>query len=232
MSRRTVVIDCAETLLTLHPAREEIAQGALARLGVRCELATIRTAYRLADVVLQARSSRERTTAQRAAFYTRYNALLAVALGRATQTDEIDRLLQEAFATRRHWVAAEGAVDAVRLIRGRYPTHVLANWSASLREVLVRAGLGAEFSGVFSSEELGSEKPLASAFHAFAQRSGVALDDCYYVGNDYAVDVVGSRAVGMEPLLLDRPGHFPDGADCPIFRHWRDVAAHLTETSL
>jgi putative hydrolase of the HAD superfamily len=228
MAARTIVVfDCADTLLELQPARERIVQDALGRLGARCELSTIRTAYRVVDFALQQRSSRERTPAQKAAFFTRYNTLLAVALGLETKSRELDRVLQEDFETRRHWAAAEGAEEALKRIGARYPMYVLANWSASLGKVLASANLAGGMAGVFSSEELGSEKPFPSVFHAFAERAGVNLGDCYYLGNDYLADVVGSRGAGMEPLLLDRREYYPDGADCPVFRSWHDVAAHL-----
>jgi FMN phosphatase YigB (HAD superfamily) len=228
MSRRRVVFDCADTLLDLQPSRECIAQEVLTGLGVRCDLGTIRTAYRLADFTLQQRSSRERTAADKAAFFTRYNGLLAVALGVETKRDELDGALQEAFGARRRWTAAAGAAAALAQIGARYPMYVLANWSAGLRDVLAGADLLAGWVGVFSSEELGSEKPSPAAFHAFATRAGVQLGDCYYVGNDYVADVVGSRAVGMEPLLLDRAGYYSHGADCRVFRSWQDLATHLT----
>lgn len=226
-ARDVVVFDCGDTLLDLRPARERIVQEALAGLGIRCALDTIRTAYRLVEFSLRQRSSRERTAAQKAAFFTRYNAALATALGWEAKSGEIDRLLQAAFAARRHWRPAEGVEAALQSIGARYRMFVMANWSTSLGEVLAHAGIADHFAAAFSSQELGSEKPLASAFRAFAERAGVALEDCYFVGNEYLADVVGSRAVGMTPLLLDRPLHYPDGADCPVFRRWDEVADHL-----
>jgi putative hydrolase of the HAD superfamily len=47
-----------------------------------------------------------------------------------------------------------------------------------------------------------------------ADRLGLLPEQCLYVGDLYAVDVLGARAAGLRPLLLD-----------PFDRHadWEDV---------
>jgi len=46
------------------------------------------------------------------------------------------------------------------------------------------------------------------------------------VGDIYHVDVVGARAAGIRPVLVDAGGLYGD-ADCPRVRSLSELAAHL-----
>jgi FMN phosphatase YigB (HAD superfamily) len=47
-----------------------------------------------------------------------------------------------------------------------------------------------------------------------------------HVGDFYSVDVVGARAAGIRPVLLDEGDLYPD-ADCPRVRSLAQLAEHL-----
>lgn len=69
---------------------------------------------------------------------------------------------------------------------------------------LERMGLAGRFAVVVISEEVGVGKPDSRIFLEACRRIGVQPSDCVYVGDDWQNDVVGSRAVGMTPIWLNR----------------------------
>jgi putative hydrolase of the HAD superfamily len=57
---------------------------------------------------------------------------------------------------------------------------------------------------IFTAEALGVAKPSARAFRAVCDALGLAPDEVLYVGDDYATDVIASRAAGLHAVHLDR----------------------------
>ena len=93
-------------------------------------------------------------------------------------------------------------------------TAVISNADGRVRAVLEAAGLLAHLDFVIDSHEEGVEKPDPEIFHRAVARRGTAAARAAYVGDIYAVDVVGARAAGLAPCLVDPTGSYA-GADCP-----------------
>jgi putative hydrolase of the HAD superfamily len=104
----------------------------------------------------------------------------------------------------RHLVAADGVHQALSGLAARgYRLGVISNWSADLPRTLERLDLKRYFAGIFASESLGHAKPSAAAFLVPLGRLGLTPGESVYVGDLYHVDVLGSREVGMTPVLVD-----------------------------
>lgn len=84
---------------------------------------------------------------------------------------------------------------------------VASNAGASDAELMGRAldrvGIRTYFDHLFTSKELGAVKPDPQFFRAIADRLGVGPSECVMVGNDYAKDIAGAKAVGMCTIWLD-----------------------------
>jgi putative hydrolase of the HAD superfamily len=107
----------------------------------------------------------------------------------------------------RHLVCVDGARGALSELRRRgYRLAVISNWSADLPLVLARLGLKHHFEAIFASEALGYAKPNPAAFLVPLDRLGLTPGGSVYVGDLYQVDVVGSREVGLTPILTDPLG--------------------------
>jgi putative hydrolase of the HAD superfamily len=86
---------------------------------------------------------------------------------------------------------------------------VVSNWDVSLLEVLERTGLAPFFAAVAISAVVGASKPDPRPFTAALDALGVGAADAIHVGDTYGEDVVGARAVGVRPVLVDRSGAVP-----------------------
>jgi putative hydrolase of the HAD superfamily len=103
---------------------------------------------------------------------------------------------------------------------------VVSNANGTLRLLFERLGLTPAFEVVLDSAEEGVEKPDARLFRMALERLGGDAATALHVGDIYHVDVVGARAAGIRPVLLDEAGLYPE-ADCPRVRSLAELAGHL-----
>lgn len=216
-----IVFDCDNTMLALDPSREQICIDALATLGFKFSEGVVQTAYRIVDFSYRQKSSEQDSPQAREDYYREYNERICHVLGIAESVQSVHEALRRTFAERRAWRPRPGLVAALNEL-ARFSLHVLANWDSGLHELLESHGLARHFDSIHPSATLGVEKPDRRAFEEFAMRTGLTLERCVYVGNEYTADIWGSRSVGMKPVLFDAAGHYSDEADTPVVRSWPD----------
>lgn len=111
-----------------------------------------------------------------------------------------------------HTVA--GTDQALRRIRdGGYIIGVVSNADGRIESFLQHVGLLEHVDFVVDSGVVGIEKPDPRIFRIACDRAGVVPAAAVHVGDFYDIDVLGARASGIRPLLLDQEGLYPD-ADC------------------
>jgi len=99
------------------------------------------------------------------------------------------------------------AIPALRALRNRGLSLVaVSNWDCSLPRVLDGCGLGELLDGTVTSAETGSRKPDPAIFVRALELAGCDAADALHVGDTAEEDVVGARAAGIRPLLIDRDG--------------------------
>ena len=105
-----------------------------------------------------------------------------------------------------------GAVEAVRLLAGRWP---LGLASSSNREIidlaLELAGLTAAFTATVSSEEVARGKPAPDVYLEAARRLSANPQECVAV-EDSSNGLRAAAASGMIVIAVPNP-HYPPGAD-------------------
>jgi HAD superfamily hydrolase (TIGR01509 family) len=90
---------------------------------------------------------------------------------------------------------------------------VVSNANGTVRKHLERLDLAQYFHLVVDSAEEGVEKPDPRIFARALARTVSAPGETVHVGDLYHVDVVGARAAGLTPILMDPRDLYPD-ADC------------------
>jgi putative hydrolase of the HAD superfamily len=98
-------------------------------------------------------------------------------------------------------------------LRGRCRLGAVSNANGTVQRKLTELGLAPAFEVIVDSHVEGVEKPDPRLFRIALQRMGVRAQDAAYVGDLYHVDVVGARAAGLRPILLDPCGLHAD-KDC------------------
>ncbi|HVL66325.1 MAG TPA: HAD family hydrolase [Vicinamibacterales bacterium] len=91
---------------------------------------------------------------------------------------------------------------------------IVSNANGTVAQLASRLGLTECVGCVLDSFVEKVEKPDPRFFRVALERSGASADTTIHVGDLYEVDVVGARAAGIRPVLLDAADLYPE-ADCP-----------------
>jgi len=211
-----VFFDLGETLVVLSPSKEELFIRAASSVGLQIGIESARQAYQIVDFHNTYSSI---YVTDRNDFYHRYNRQLCEVLGISNSFAELQPVLAAHFEKGKNWALVEDAVEVLRsLHQRRLPLALVANWDTNLSPLAEELGISQFFSIIVSSQAAGVEKPDPAIFRLALERlpRPVLTERVLYVGNDYRSDVLGARAAGLTPVLIDRSGGYPH-ADCARF---------------
>ncbi len=103
---------------------------------------------------------------------------------------------------------------------------VVSNANGTLHRAFDRVGLAPLVDVILDSFVEGIEKPDPRYFQIALDRSGASAATTIHVGDIYHVDVVGARAAGIRPVLVDSANLYAD-ADCPRIGRLAELAGRL-----
>jgi HAD superfamily hydrolase (TIGR01509 family) len=91
------------------------------------------------------------------------------------------------------------------------------------------AGVGLEkfLDVIVTPQDVGVVKPDPAIFLAALERTGLDSTQVIYVGDQYEIDIVGARRVGISAVLIDRYGLNPQVTDCPRITTLTQITEHL-----
>ena len=192
---------------------------ALGRHGVRVAAADLAAAEPRAKKQLDTGATIQVTNDQQRG-WTYFNLVLsACGMPRSAANDAALAELHAYHQTSNLWESVpDEVVPALTALRGfGYRLFVVSNANGTLRRAFARLGLLDAVDGLFDSCDEAVEKPDPRFFHIALARTGASASTTIHVGDLYHVDVVGARAAGIQPVLLDVGDLYPD-CDCPRVR--------------
>ncbi|MCU1355736.1 MAG: hypothetical protein JWM89_1154 [Acidimicrobiales bacterium] len=117
------------------------------------------------------------------------------------------------------------------------PIVIVSNADGTVAELLPATGLlqvgpgpGVEVAAIVDSGAVGVAKPDPAIFHLALDLVGVPPGRAVHVGDAYQYDVLGARAAGVHPILVDPLGIRSD-ADCDRIASLLDLPALLLATA-
>ena len=122
-----------------------------------------------------------------------------------------------------NWVDPEVPVALSKLKAAGFSLGVVSNRSQRYDDLLKELALATFFEFTLAAGEVNSWKPDEVIFQYALERAGTCPKCTMYVGDNYYTDIVGALRAGLQPVLLDPEGLFPD-ADCPVIVSLRDLA--------
>ena len=216
---RAICFDMGYTLMRHTPTGPELYRQVLAENGHFYEAAALEAAHVPARQLYAdaTRAGRDFESSMEMAqeFWLEYTLLILNNLSL-----DAAALNQVAEAVnRRAWSAdcwepfadSLGALQSLRELGVRMA--VISNFVDTLPSLCTRAGFDGLFDLVLASVDAGAMKPDHRIFEMALRRMGVAAGEAWHVGDNYWADVMGARAVGITPVLLDRDRLVPR-ADC------------------
>ncbi len=214
---KAIFFDAGNTLIRMDDAA---IAAALGRLGVAATATEVRRAEWRARVRLDA-SLQPGASTEHPGTGDRYLAYLLDEVGvrdgaTVTALDTWRRGYNPPLGL---WTALEPeAAEALALVReAGLRAAVISNSNGTVAEVLTRLGLAPHLDFIIDSSEVGVEKPDPRIFQIALDRAGLRSHEAAYIGDLYSIDVVGARAAGLHPVLMD-PGACWGSRDCPTAR--------------
>lgn len=209
---RAVLLDAGGTLI--HPDHEWILER-LAEEAVEATAADYEAARRRADAVVGdiLRSDDPGTDQKR---IRTWFATILLSLG--LPEDRLDAVARDIRARHQQvalWVRPVPGTRAMleSLKDAGLRLAVISNADGRVADYLARAGLADLFELILDSGLEGVEKPDPEIFQRALDRMGLAPHEVVYVGDTWAVDVIGARRAGIEPVYLgeEQAGRAPSG---------------------
>jgi putative hydrolase of the HAD superfamily len=154
------------------------------------------------------------------------------------EREEVHMHLDSEFAVGDLWSRIiPGSVDGLRaLVATGVHVGIISNADGTVaqrlaaQEVLqVGPGLGVEVACVIDSGVVGVDKPDPRIFHIALEVIGIDAADAWYLGDMPGIDVVGARAAGLWPIVMD-PFDFQAGVDYRRVTTVAEVAQMVTES--
>ena len=222
---RAVFFDAGGTLV--HPDYERVRTALLASVGRAPAVAALAEAEYAGRAAVEAAMATDPALRDGSRWQVHFTGALA-SLGFGP--DELQRAgpaIRAEHARANLWTRVpEGTAAALRSLRDAGLTvGVISNSDGTVAALLHAVGLDAVLDFVVDSGVVGVEKPDPAIFRLALGRAGVAAAEALFVGDVFAVDVVGARRAGLEAVLLDPLGRYA-GRGC---RTARDVPALCAE---
>lgn len=200
-----------ETLCHQSPATPEIVGDFLARRGFSVEARQLRQAYLAAmtyysDWALKVDIA-DRTEQQREVMIAGFYQAMMATLHLHDRDDLIAELRSAVLevGSRRFNSLFPDVVPALRrLLDLGMRLGVISNWDLTLADTVHALGLTVYLETAISSATVGIEKPNPEIFRYALERLEVVADEAVHVGDIYYMDVLGARAAGLTPVLIDR----------------------------
>ena len=218
-----VFFDAGNTLIGLEYARLIEALGAAGFVTDETALRRAeRSARRALDAAIIARwreGNVPRTGWVEARVWHAYWAgALAAAGAPADRLDPLTQVVLEVTRPASSWTRLAPATCGVltSLAESGLKLAIISNSSGTLEGHLRSLDLRRHFSFVIDSHHAGVEKPHPDIFRLALERAGAApAADALYVGDVYAIDVLGARGAGLRALLLDPEGQWDESLAPP-----------------
>ncbi|HYN88286.1 MAG TPA: HAD-IA family hydrolase [Ardenticatenaceae bacterium] len=131
------------------------------------------------------------------------------------------------FVGHAHWTLypeVEGVLGELQ--RRGYILGAVSDWQSALVELVHHLNLSRFLQFIVVSAVIGLGKPDPLLFRHAIARAGVAPAEALFIGDTYATDILGARAVGMHPVLIAR-NHEGFAADVPVIRSLDEIIALL-----
>lgn len=161
------------------------------------------------------------------AFWERYDRRVLDRLGMADRHRHVRRGIEAGFDAGRWARPYPETREILESLRSmEYRLGVISNNSDDIHRTLGAHDLARYFDHVTYSQEVRAEKPDPALFRLALDRAECDPSEAVHVGDIYEADVVGARAVGIFPVLVDRDDRRPN-ADCPRIRDLRELVPLL-----
>ena len=220
---RTVFFDAGFTLVAPNPSTPEVCQQVCQRLDLHIHIDDVKERMTDAqDYYLRHMQLHRHTWGSEQAIAEFWIGYYMNILRPFIEEHDEHRLYQlaqainEEFDKHTSWQIYDDVLPTLKALKKHgYTLGVISDWGISLGPILHRHKLTRYFDCVLISAVTQEAKPSPTLYEMALRRADAIGDYSLHIGDSYIYDVLGARAVGMTPVLLDRAGRLQESnVDC------------------
>ncbi len=231
---KAVLFDFYNTLVRFWPPLDEVQQAACQELGITVSKHAIGRGYAAADVYFNQENADDpialRPRGDRQEFFARYEQIIMETAGVPVSLELARQIWNLALSVPKDFVPFEDAIPALAALDSQgYQLGILSNLRRDVDQMCRQLGLSRYLKCCINATDAHAEKPHAPIFLAGLEQMSTDPEETVHVGDQYNADVLGARAVGIYPVLLDRDGWNSNVEDCPKIASLSELNGLLAE---
>ncbi len=231
---KAIFFDWFYTLARFEPPRHQLYSQAFREFGVELSPEKVMRGILVADQYFFEENAKspvaERSPEEQARVYVHYpNTILTEAGAKAPRELPLKVLKRVRGQFKRVAFALfDDVLSTLKTLKQQnFILGLLTNLDSDMVSICRELGLESYLDFVVTSKEVGADKPKPPIFLAALDKAGVNASEAVHVGDQYKLDVIGARAVGINPILVDRYDIYPEVSDCPRIHSLTELAQHL-----
>jgi len=231
---KAIFFDWFNTLASYEPAREKLHSQALKEYGFEVSPDKVLPAVLEGDAYFFEENTNspmaKRDPEEQAEILMRYQSIIVSKAGVKADRELVAKVMKkvgELFKGTR-WILFDDALPILKELKQQnFIVGLLSNFDKDMKPIFRELSLEPYLDFAVTSKEVGADKPNPLIFQTALQRAGVDASEAIHVGDQYKIDVVGARGVGITPILIDRYNFRPEINDCPRIRSLSELSDYL-----
>jgi len=229
---KAVFFDFYNTLATHHPPREEAWVNACREMGIEIEAKALFDSLPAADMYWRNEDSRspidKRPLEEKIDFYARYATMIMQGAGIEISRDTALQLLAKIQQHKWEFKIYDDTLPILKELKKRGLTiGLVSNVVKDMEPTYTQLGIQPYLDFKVTSSEVGCDKPQPEIFMAALEKAQVKPEESIFVGDQYHLDIVGARGVGIKGLLIDRNDYSPEITDCPRIHSLTEITQYI-----
>ncbi|MCX6012229.1 MAG: HAD family hydrolase [Chloroflexi bacterium] len=229
---KAIFFDLYDTLIHYYPQKDDMQLSVCNLFNIKnVDIDSIRRGNYAADKFFYRENDKyplyKRSEKEKTIFYIAYEKILLQAAGIDIPDNLIILMFQELQKIEKKMVLFDDVIPTFQMLKKRKITLGLIS-NAQLDSVPLQ-GLGLTYyiDILATSDTNEKGKPHPEIFLNALNLASVKPEEALHVGDQYEVDIIGAKGVGIKPLLLDRYDILKDLIDCTKIQSLTQIQDYL-----
>lgn len=225
---QAIFFDFYNTLGKFYPPRYELQSSACANFGINVTKKGIDNGYGLADAFMASVKAHgaliDLTETEREDFFAEYESLILKGAGAKVSKDIAYQIWQRIQNMEYGIILFDDVLPTLDLLNQQGLTlGLISNIDGDIRKLIYDLKLSLYIDFAVVSSEIGHEKPHPDIFLSALNKAQVQPSEAIHVGDQIEADVEGAKAVGINPVLIDRYSTNQHYNDHPRIKSLMDI---------
>jgi len=229
---KATLFDFYNTLASYYPPREDVYLNASHELGIEVDAKALFSSLAVADIFYRNENSRspidKRSMEEQMKFYVEYITRIVGGAGGQISREQALKILTRIRECKWEFKVYSDVLPTLeKLKKSNLILGLISNVAQDMESTYAKLGLQPYLDFKVTSAEVGYDKPRPEIFLAALKKAAVKPEEALYVGDQYQIDIVGARGVGIKAVLIDRNDYFSDITDSPRIRSLDQIMDYL-----